>query len=91
MKTKKSTLIIALSGVLYVATAVTFTVVAMGNNIRFLSEGEKLFNEECGLRSTYGFFDTLHNCNVYKSSMLTEAETNSLPNATQKLTKNIID
>lgn len=91
MKNKKSILIIALSGVLYLVSAITFTVVSMGNNIRILSEEEKLFNEEFDLRSTNGFFDTLHNYNVYKSSTFTEAEINSFPKATQKLIKNNID
>ena len=91
MKNKKSILIIALSGVLYLASAITFTVVSMGNNIRILSVEEKLFNEEFDLRSTNGFFVTLHNYNLYKSSTFTEPETNSFPNATQKLTKKNID
>ena len=77
MKNKKSTLIIALSGVLYLASAITFTLVSMCNNIRILSVEEKLFNEEFDLRNTNGFFDTLHIYNVYKSSSFTEAEINS--------------
>ena len=65
MKNKKSILIIALSGVLYLASANTFTVDSMGNNIRILSDEEKLFNEQFDVRSTNGFFVTLLNYHVY--------------------------
>ena len=87
MKSKKSILIIALSDVLYLASEITFTVVSMDNNIRILCEEEKLCNEDFDLRSTNGFFDTLQNYNVYKSSTFTEAEINRFPRATQNLIK----
>ena len=91
MKNKKSILIIALSGVLYLASAITFTVVSMGNNIRILSEEEKLFNDEFDLRSTNAFFDTLHNYNLHKSSTFTEAQIDSSPTASERLINNNID
>ncbi|MGL5591612.1 MAG: hypothetical protein ACRDCF_02650 [Mycoplasmoidaceae bacterium] len=91
MKNKKSIIVISLSGIIYLASAIAFAVVSIGNSISVMSSEESSLNEEFGLRSKNGFFDSLHNYNVYKSFTFTEVEINSFPKATQNLIRNKID
>ncbi|MGL5245999.1 MAG: hypothetical protein ACRC8C_00290 [Mycoplasmoidaceae bacterium] len=91
MKNKKNIIIISLSGIIYIASAIAFSVASIGNSISVSSPEENLLNEEFGLISKNGFFDSLHNYNVYKSFTFTEIEINSFPKATQNLIRNKID
>ncbi|MGL5640141.1 MAG: hypothetical protein ACRDCD_00575 [Mycoplasmoidaceae bacterium] len=91
MKNKKSIIILSLSGVVYLGSAIAFAAVSIGNSISVISPEESKLNEEFGLRSKNGFFDSLHNYNIYKSFTFTEVEINSFPKATQNLIRNKID
>ncbi|MGL4617174.1 MAG: hypothetical protein ACRCUM_02955 [Mycoplasmoidaceae bacterium] len=91
MKNKKNIIVLSLSGIFYLASAIAFASVSIGSTISVTSSEENLLNEEFNLRSKNGFFDSLHNYNVYKSFTFTEIEISSFPKATQNLIINKID